>query len=133
MDSLATEKVDSVMTYRLELIPRNEETMARKITLWIEPDKWVIKRLQSISWQGQKTVVDFKYKKVQDEFWMPVETIANLTLSGFTGLGGVMQMQKNSETNSQKERRGKLVITFSNYEINKGLSDKIFEQKEMKF
>ena len=133
MELVATEKVDSVMTYKMELIPRTEETMARKITLWIEPEKWVIRRLESISWQGQKTEVRFNYTKVQSEYWLPAETIANLTISGFRGMAGMMQMPKNSDINSNEGRTGKLTIRFSNYKINRGLPDSIFEQEKNKF
>ncbi len=125
--------IDSVKTYKLELIPRNEETMARKIKLWIDSEKWTIKRLESISWQGQKTEIRFTYEKIQNDYWLPVQTIADLTMTGFMGFGRMMKMKKNSETESKKERRGKLIIHFSNYKINKDLPDSVFEQSDLKF
>ncbi|MBD3289021.1 outer membrane lipoprotein-sorting protein [candidate division KSB1 bacterium] len=133
MDVLAVEMIDSAMTYKLELIPRTDESMARKIIIWVEPEKWVMKRLESISWQGQKTVMKFDYQKVQNEFWLPSKTIANLTLSGFTGLGGMMQMQQRNEIDSKKERKGTLIITFSDYDINSGLQDSLFEKREITY
>ena len=127
------EILDSVQTYKLELIPRNEETMARKIKLWIDSEKWTIKRLESTSWQGQKTTINFIYEKIQDKYWLPIRTIADISLTGFVGFGQMMEMQKKRDLDSKKERTGKLVIHFSNYKINKGLSDSIFEQSDLKF
>jgi hypothetical protein len=133
MELTGQEIIDSVQTYKLELIPRNEETMARKIKLWIDSEKWTIKRLESTTWQGQKTKINFIYEKIQDKYWLPVRTIADISLSGFVGFGQMMEMQKDRELDSKKERTGKLVIHFSNYKINKGLSDSIFEQSDLKF
>lgn len=134
MELTGREVIDSVKTYQLELVPRNEETMARKIKLWVDSEKWTIQRLESISWQGQKTVIDFTYEKIQNEYWLPVRTIADLTLTGSIGMGGrMMELQKNDEMNSKKERKGRLIIHFTNYKINKGISDSVFEQSDFKF
>jgi len=38
-----------------------------------------------------------------------------------------MQTDKKDTEEKKEDKRGKLTVLFSNYKINKGISDKIFE------
>lgn len=125
--SIISSGMDS-LRYKIELSPTKNQTMARKVTLWIDPHRWSIDRIESVSWQGQKTIVNFEHKQIQNKYWLPVKTIAQMNLSGVIGFSRMMMMQQ-QDNKAPVERTGTITITYSNYKINSGLSDSVFEQQ----
>ena len=128
---LGVDTVDTVRTYKLELIPRKEEIAARKMIVWVNPVNWTITKLQVTSWQGQKSTMNFNYKLIKKKYWLPSDAFAEINLPGFKGFGEGVKMPGNEEQKDEEKetKRGKLMIRFFDYRINTGLSDKIFEQE----
>lgn len=121
---------DSMM-YKLELVPRKDDIMVRKLVLWIDPTRWIVMKVQTTSWQGQTTQINFEYSKIQDKYWLPIKTFIELNLAGFKGLAESMSMagQDQKKADDAEVKKGKITVEFFNYQINRGLSDSIFEVK----
>lgn len=128
---LGTDTVKSVETYKLELVPRSDEIMVRKFILWIAPVKWVILKMNTISWQGQSAQISFEYTKIKNKYWMPKSTVADINLAGFKGFSNMMKMPGREEKKDEdaSTKKGKINIRFFNYKINTGLSDSLFENE----
>jgi outer membrane lipoprotein-sorting protein len=90
----------------------------------IDGERWVIMKLQSIPAEGRTIDITFDYITVDNKFILPslmnasfnfgVEDEAVAKMKGFKGM----------------PTKGTIEIRYSDYQVNKGLSDDIFEKKE---
>ena len=130
MSLLGKETLKNIETYKIELVPRKEEIKIRKLTMWVDPDRWVLLRVHTISWRGLSVYVDFEYALFSDKYWLPVRAVANINLSGFKGFSPYYKMFGREKENASEsgDKTGRITIEFSDYKINIGLSDLIFEQ-----
>jgi outer membrane lipoprotein-sorting protein len=127
---LQKDTLNTIDTIKLQLIPKGDDIPIRKMHVWVDIDRWIVLRVYSISWQGQSSQIDVEYKQIQDKFWLPVKSVAEIDLMGFTGFANAIKMpEKDKEAANSRSKKGRLTIHFSNYKINTGLSDSIFEPK----
>jgi len=126
---LGMDTVNTAETYKLELVPRKDEIMIRKFIIWVNLKQWTITKMNTISWQGQTAEFLFEYELIKKKHYMPKKIVADLNLAGFKGFAHRRNMQTDKKDTEEKkeDKRGKLTVLFSNYKINKGISDKIFE------
>jgi outer membrane lipoprotein-sorting protein len=117
-------------TFKLELVPRKEGIKVRKLILWVDPERWIILKIDSVTWEGQSVVVEFRYKRFQDKYWLPVTAVADVDLGSFKGFssfhGGPGWDQ--AGRTAPEERKGTIHIRFYDYRINKGIPDSIFKK-----
>ena len=126
---IGIDTVKNIETYKMELVPRREEIMTRKFIIWIDPIKWIILKMHTISWQGQSAQISFEYTKIENKYWLPQSTIADISLTGFKGFSNMMEMpgREDKKADNVSTKKGKITIHFFKYKINTGLSDSIFE------
>lgn len=129
--SLAMDSLEKSKIYKLEFIPKNEQIQARKLILWIDPEKWIVRRIQTISWQGQATQINFEQHLIDNKYWLPRSAVIDVNLSGFRGFADRMGMpeRKSAKADSLPAKNGKIMVSFSKYKINTGLPDSIFDSQ----
>ena len=133
MSFLGKETLNKNEVYKIELVPRKEEIKIRKLIMWVDPERWITIKIHTVSWQGQSAEVDFDYSLFQDKYWLPVQAIAIINLKGFRGFShfhGGNEAEKGGSAKSV-DRKGSITIQFTDYEINTGLSDFIFEKRDV--
>jgi outer membrane lipoprotein-sorting protein len=130
MSLLGKETLKNVETYKIELVPRKQEIKIRKLTMWVDPERWIFLKVHTISLRGLSAHVDFEYALFQDKYWLPVRAIAIINFTGFKGFAPYHKMfGREKESDSEAgDKTGRITIQFSDYKINVGLSDSIFEQ-----
>jgi outer membrane lipoprotein-sorting protein len=121
--------LDTLNTYKLELIPRKDEIMVRKFILWVNSENWTISKIKSTSLQNQTSDLFFQYVLIDNKFWMPKIVTADIHLSGFDGFVRTVKFPEKDgkQENMPAPKKGRLTVQFSKYKINSGLSDDIFE------
>jgi outer membrane lipoprotein-sorting protein len=134
MSILGEEMVGTRETYKLELVPRREEIKVRKLILWIDPERWIILKIDSVTWQGQSMKVEFQYERFLERYWLPATAMATVNLASFKGFssfhdGPDWDQARRTET---EERKGTITIRFHDYRVNEGIPDSIFDQQAEK-
>ena len=130
---MGKETLKSIEAYKLELVPRKEDMKLRKFILWVDPGRWILLKVHTVSWQGQSAEIDFEYALFQKRYWLPASAIATINLKGFKGFShfhGSRGSQKAGPPGSD-DKKGRIIIQFTHYEINVGLSDSIFEERNL--
>jgi hypothetical protein len=92
-------------------MPRPPQPANERVLMTVNGSRWTMEKLQFMEGAKQVGSVDFVYALVQG-FWMPTRVLATLT-----GIPG-------------SDKPGHFTITFSDYRINTGLTDKFFEDKQ---
>jgi len=98
----------------LKLNGSNMMSPSQGLTVWVDKERLVPVAMQSAGEAALKTV--WRHEKIDGKYYLPVEIIAD--------------MQAPEGPNSGKQI--KATLKFSNYRVNKGISDKVFEQKPRK-
>ena len=116
----------------IKVIPNDENSEIVLSTLWIEPGKNVIRKIESVPRKGGSFEISFNYSSNLNyplpssiEFYFDVPNMPR----GMNGPGGSRQQPK---AKGSKPERGSVSIAYSNYKVNKGIPDSIFSEKKNK-
>jgi outer membrane lipoprotein-sorting protein len=91
-----------------------------KTEAWIDKKDWLVRRMALTSDWDQGAEINIDYIKVQARYWMPSKTSANLTTPQMRGHRPGIKKEMKPQSIGMK-------IEFSNYKVNTGLSDKLFQ------
>jgi outer membrane lipoprotein-sorting protein len=131
---IGQDTIEGRKLYKLQLAAKAKETRLRQLYTWIEPSNWTIAKIETIPYEGRTLSMVFAYEFIQGEFWLP----SKMTVS----FGSVTEGEKPisdsvSQSNEQFgqmqrsiPRNGSVTVLYSNYKVNIGLDDAIFEKKE---
>jgi len=129
--TLTSDSLNESTQFKLEFIPKNEQIQARKLIIWVDPARWVVSRIQTISWQGQTTQINFEHRLIEKKYWLPQSAVIDVNLSGFRGFADRMGMpdRNSAKEDSMPAKNGVITVKFSKYKINSGLPDSIFDNQ----
>lgn len=106
---IRTEKRRGVDCYLLRL--DNPKTKGNVMQVWVDTKRPVLVAMETEINGGTKSA--WKYEKIEGKYYLPVEITADTSAPAGPNAG----------------RPIKVTIKFTNYRVNKGISDKIFVQE----
>jgi outer membrane lipoprotein-sorting protein len=115
----------------IKVLPSTEQGDIILTTLWVDQSHNIIRKGESTTKTNGTFTIDLKYDENRKDFNLPSSMIFGFNIDkmnlskAFTG-----QAETESHKNIGKTTSGKVYITYSNYKVNIGLSDKIFEKKK---
>lgn len=120
----------------IKVIPLEGSAEVILSTLWIDTKRNIIVKVESSRKPQGNLTVNLQYLKTSEGFWLPSSILFEFSIDGsglpkrFGDDQGSNDKQKKDD--SKKVETGKVYLTYSNYKVNKGLPDSIFEQKSDK-
>jgi outer membrane lipoprotein-sorting protein len=124
--------VDGKKLLKLLLATKDVKTRLRALSVWVDPINWTIAKIETIPYEGRTLSMIFTYECQQEKYWLPSKLVAS-----FASESDKTQKDTSSPIDNQLEglqrsmpRNGTVTVVYSNYKINIGLSDEIFEKKE---
>lgn len=120
----------------VKVIPLGDQGEVILSTLWIDQKKQVIRKVESTTKTNGTFNIDFSFddkikyplpSKIIFSFNMDKMNIPS-TISGET----TNEKQDKKNKNSGSTTKGQVIVNYSNYVVNKGISDSIFEDKGKK-
>ncbi len=130
---IAEETLQARKVYRLKLTAKDTKMRPQQLFLWVDPTNWTAAKIETTPYEGRSLSVAFTYKLYQSSFWLPETLKATFSVAGpdtstrFSELAPQLAPQFNEM--QRPPRSGSVTIVYSNYRINTGLSDEIFEQR----
>jgi outer membrane lipoprotein-sorting protein len=115
----------------IKVIPYSEQGDIVLTTLWVDQSNNIIRKVESTTKTNGTFTIDLKYDEEKKDFYLPNSMVFGFNIDkmnlskAFTG-----QAETESRKNIGKTTSGKVYITYFNYIVNKGISDKIFEKKK---
>jgi outer membrane lipoprotein-sorting protein len=112
--------------YKLRLISKPEKGKpSRESYIWVDGVRWVVIHFESTPSDVRKVAVDLEYETVDGKYALPSKIEAR------------MDAQQPPDSSAEKmynpqrmPRKGTASIVYSNYKVNTGLPDEIFEKKK---
>lgn len=127
-----TKMIGELKTSLITVIPTSENSEFVLAKLWIDPKNAVIISSQITTRSSGTVNVDYIYGS-QITFGLPSELIFEIDIKKFKMPKSVAADLNNNTKSKSKDKnsdkKGKITIKFSNYIVNKGISDAIFEKK----
>jgi outer membrane lipoprotein-sorting protein len=130
---IGTDTLEGRMLYKLQLAAKAKKTKLRQMYAWIDPMHWTIAKIETIPYEGRTLSTVFVYEFAQDKFWLPSKMIVTF---GSTTEGEKTESDSTSQPSDQfnhmqrsMPRNGMVTISYSNYNVNAGIDDAVFEEK----
>ncbi|NWF49420.1 MAG: hypothetical protein HXY49_02640 [Ignavibacteriaceae bacterium] len=125
------ELLDGVNTSIVKIIPGGESSNLILSTLWIDQKKNVIRKVQSTTKNSGTFTIEMNYDQII-KYPLPSSMIFsfNVEKMNLPRTFDSDPKRKSTLEDKGKTTTGKVYITYSNYLINKGIPDSVFEQKE---
>ena len=129
---LSTEKKDGGTFYVIQLIPRadqqkgdrNRPPVASKI--WVDGKRWLVTKFESTTQGGGSISVEFRHGLVNGTYWLPEQITAQFDVPQ-------RKEESQDEPGSRRQampRKGTISMAYSDYQVNTGLPDELFEPKK---
>ena len=130
--SVVEDTVEGKQWFKLLLTAKDSKTRLRTLFVWVDPLHWTIAKIETMPYEGRTLSILFTYEYQQDKFWLPSKMVVRFGSESD-------KTQKDSSTSIDNQldalqrnipRSGTVTVVYSNYKINIGLPDELFEKKE---
>ncbi len=130
---LKEDTVDGIKTSVIKVIPLDEHSEIILTTLWIDQSKNIIRKAESTTKINGTFTIDLKYNN-QFAYPLPTQMIFSFNVDRMNiprGISGEIDSDSNKDK-KPKNTTGRVFIKYSDYKVNEGIPDKIFEEKKKK-
>ncbi len=124
--------IRNIPTSVVKIIPLGNDGDIILSTFWVDQTRNLIIRVESTKKPTGTFTIDFTYEKYDDNYEMPSQMEFIFTVDRMMFPRG-MDGQSDDEDNSNKKSNntpGKVYITYTNYKVNQGLPDELFETEK---
>jgi len=122
------EQSDGKTLYKIRLISKPERGRpARESFVWVNGERWTIDRFEAVPTETRKIEVTIDHTVIDGKFVVPLKIVAK-----FDVIVNTDSLAEKIYSPQRVPQRGTVELTYSDYRINTGLSDDIFEKKEKK-
>ena len=116
----------------VKVIPLGEAGNIILSTLWVDQSANVIRKIESTTKAAGTFSIELRYDKPVNNYPLPNSMIFTFNVDKMRipkGFNGDMSSEEKKQ-DENKSTTGKVYITYSDYKVNKGIPDEIFEKKE---
>ncbi|MDD8016870.1 MAG: hypothetical protein PHP42_00715 [Bacteroidota bacterium] len=112
--------------YKIRLISKPEKGKPpHESFIWIDAQRWTIDRFEAYPQEGRKIQVLIDQTLIDGKYFLPVKIFASFDFDQNTD-----SLSERIYNQSRMPRKGSVELRYSDYQVNTGLSDEIFEKKE---
>lgn len=125
--------VDNFKTAVIKVIPIGESDDVILSTLWVDQNKFFVRKVESTTKFNGTFSIELKYDHSDLNYPLPSSMIFTFNVDRMNlprGFSGDLSNEKGPKKRDDKPTTtGKVYITYSDYKVNTGISDKFFEDK----
>lgn len=117
--------------YIIKVIPLRESAKVVLTTLWIDKDKFIIRKIESTTRLSGTFTIVLLYDK-EMKYPLPSKMIFSFNTEKMNLPRGFAGEMEDGESKSKKEKSttGKVYVNYSNYRVNTNIPDSIFKEDE---
>ncbi|MBZ0201162.1 MAG: outer membrane lipoprotein-sorting protein [Ignavibacteriaceae bacterium] len=127
-------------TYVIKIIPIGNDGDIVLSTFWIDKKEYIIRKVESATKIAGTFTIEMDYPGIENKYHLPSQMVFSFDVSK-SNLPASINDGMNPDDPPQKDKKGKkgvfktagkVTINYSNYKVNKGIDDSIFEEKKKK-
>ena len=118
--------------YRLQLTAKKPSTRVQSLIVWVDPENHTITQTTSAPYRGRAVTVQTLYGNYENRFWLPERMMVTFTsTTPDTSSAEEFPIPGNPQLEEFRRppRNGSMEVRYSNYRVNTGLSDDLFEKE----
>lgn len=121
----------------IKVIPLGGSSEIILSTLWIDKKDYIIRKVESTTKMSGTFTIDLSYEQPFNKYALPSSLVFAFDISRIDipkGISGAMNEEEEPKKGKKKAKitHGTVTITYSNYIINKGIADSIFDEDKKK-
>ena len=128
--------IDNFRTAVVKVIPLGETDDVILSTLWVDQAKNVVRKVESTTKTKGTFAIELKYDQTNFKYPLPSLMIFSFNIDKTNipvGFSGDLDSDPNpKQKDNEPTTKGKVFVTYSNYKVNIGIPDKVFEEKKKK-
>lgn len=121
--------IGNIPTSIVKIIPLGNDNDIILSTFWVDQTRNLIIRMESTKKPTGTFSIDFTYEKYDDNYELPSQMVFTFSIDRLMlprGMDGQLDADDDNNKKSNSTT-GKVYITYTNYKINQGLPDELFE------
>lgn len=118
-------KLDGKACWLIRLTPKEQNPNNVEFTVWVEKARSLIIQSRAEPSKDSRMEVKWTYTKVEGKYWLPSRI--DFVISG---LPAEIARERGPFVQTSGKATGKAVIKFSDYKVNRGVSDSMFHRGE---
>lgn len=130
------EKLGNNTCYVIKIIPSGEKSEIILTTAWVDKSLLVFRKLDITTKNSGSMTLTMNYdQNIAKKYPLPSDIVFSFDLGNMSmprGMGGNYDSDDAQKKNKQKLSKGSVEMTFTNYKVNIGLDDKLFEETKKK-
>ena len=125
-----SDKVDGKSLDVVKLVPNTDSSDFIISTLWIDASHSIIRKVETTTKRSGTVKTEFTYSPTSIPLPTVLKISFNLGEANIPDTPAMAEKKDNGRMGRSAKIKGSVVMTYANYKINKGISDKIFEEKK---
>ena len=123
------ERADSSCSgLNVTLVPKSDRVRMRRIAVCVRPGRWTVERFSSPLPDGRSMTASFTYQQI-DGHWLPSGLVVLFSTTETDTSDAAPADQLSPGRRPSFPQTGTITVRYSDYRVNTGLSDTIFEKK----
>jgi outer membrane lipoprotein-sorting protein len=121
--------IDGVNTKVVKLLPTNENSDVVLTTMYIDEANLLVRKSNITTKENGTYTIEMSYGKYA-AYGLPDKVIFSFNTKDYSipkGISLEFEDEKPEDYKKLKNKKGRVEITYSNYEINKGIADSVFK------
>jgi outer membrane lipoprotein-sorting protein len=118
-----------VPVYSLEVSQTGKMSSSDRLLLWVRGDRFTVERMQMQSGGQIGLDVSWEYQGVGGKYWLPKRMVATVAGHAIRRHHHIFTPNHSQSPTPESNKPGTVTVQFTNFRVNTGLSDKLFEQK----
>jgi outer membrane lipoprotein-sorting protein len=130
-----SESIGTMTTTKILLTAKDDSVRLKQAYIWVNPSNWTIVKMETVPFEGRKLTLTLSYALQERQYWMPDTVVARFESEApQTQQPLELSQDMAPMTNEMRRppRKGTVRLVYSNYKINLGIEDAVFEKKEKK-
>lgn len=127
---IGNEMIQNTQTEVITLLPTDDSGDLILVKLWIDPEKNLVLKSQNTTRSNGTISASYEYGS-QAAFGLPDKLVFTVDVKKFKipkGLATDINRTTADESKKPTPKNGKITISFSEYQINKGIKDEVFSK-----
>lgn len=125
-----SDKVEGKSLDVVKLVPNTDTSNFIISTLWIDASQSVIRKVETTTKRSGTVKTEFTYTPASTPLPTVLKISFNLGEANLPEGPAMAEKKDNNRRGRSAKIKGSVIMTYANYKINKGISDKIFEEKK---
>jgi hypothetical protein len=127
VDAVSPDTLSGKRVLRLAMRPRSDQARTRRVILYVDPQRWTPEKFTTAGIDGRTMSASFTHARVGG-LWLPSNLYVEFSAAADTAAVPQWEQSVPGSSGRMTFRGGTIEVKYSDYRVNTGLDDALFEE-----